>query len=75
METDIGPLYPNKDGSPFRNDQGVLINKPLGTYREFTVEDPAYANRGVQRFVVDMDTGDIYYSNVHYEESTWWIVQ
>jgi ribonuclease T1 len=56
--------YP-QDGTVFQNREGLLPKEGPGYYTEYTVENPAYTNRGVERLVVGA-TGDVYYTPDHY---------
>lgn len=40
---------------------------PKGNYREYTVETPGLNNRGAQRIVHNIDTGEKYYTGDHYK--------
>ncbi len=56
----------SKDGTTFRNDQGLLPQRGTGYYSEWTVEPaPGSPGRGTERLVVGSD-GDIYYTHNHY---------
>jgi RHS repeat-associated protein len=54
-----------KDGTLFRNIEGLLPTKPLGYYKEFTVAEPGATYRGAERLVVGGE-GEIYFSPDHY---------
>lgn len=60
--------YP-KDGSVFRNYEGVLPKQKRGYYHEFTVKTPGARNRGARRIVSGGDpatSGEYYYTDDHY---------
>jgi guanyl-specific ribonuclease Sa len=58
------------DGNIYRNDDGRL---PEGNYREYDVNPEGYVPEGggwdMERFTIDFDTGDVYYSPDHFEET------
>jgi ribonuclease T1 len=54
-----------QDGSIFRNAEGRLPEQPIGYYKEYTVPDPAYVTRGVQRIVTGAN-GEVYFTADHY---------
>jgi ribonuclease T1 len=56
--------YP-QDGTVFQNREGLLPKEGAGYYTEYTVENPAYTNRGVERLVVGSN-GEVYYTPDHY---------
>ena len=64
------PLY-SKDGSPFENSSLIDPNSQRlntgSTYTEWTVKTPGLGNRGERRIVLDMTTGQAYYSHDHYK--------
>jgi len=60
-----GPFPHKKDGTVFRNDPQVL--PPGGNYREYTVDTPGAPNRAQRRIVQDVDTGNMFYTDDHYE--------
>lgn len=64
-----GPFPYPKDGSVFRNYEGVLPKQNRGYYREFTVKTPGARNRGARRIVSGGDprtSGEYYYTDDHY---------
>lgn len=64
-----GPFPYPKDGSVFRNYEGVLPKQKRGYYHEFTVKTPAARNRGARRIVSGGDprtSGEYYYTDDHY---------
>ncbi|WP_414588573.1 ribonuclease domain-containing protein [Scytonema sp. PCC 10023] len=46
-----GPFPHAKDGTVFRNLEGLLPLQPLGYYREYTVETPGATDRGSRRLI------------------------
>jgi ribonuclease T1 len=47
-----GPFpYPRKDGTVFGNRERLLVPKPRGYYREYTVKTPRSRDRGARRIV------------------------
>jgi ribonuclease T1 len=64
-----GPFSYPKDGSVFRNYEGVLPKQKRGYYHEFTVKTPGARNRGARRIVSGGDpatSGEYYYTDDHY---------
>ena len=64
-----GPFPYPKDGSVFRNYEGVLPKQKRGYYHEFTVKTPGARNRGARRIVAGGDpatSGEYYYTDDHY---------
>ncbi|HYD94050.1 MAG TPA: ribonuclease [Noviherbaspirillum sp.] len=64
-----GPFPYRKDGSVFRNYEGVLPKQKRGYYHEFTVPTPGARNRGARRIVAGGDprtSGEYYYTEDHY---------
>ena len=64
-----GPFPYPKDGSVFRNYEGVLPKQKRGYYHEFTVKTPGARNRGARRIVSGGDpatSGEYYYTDDHY---------
>jgi hypothetical protein len=55
-----------RDGSIFRNDQGLLPAKPNGYYREFVHRTPGIDHVGPQRVVIGRG-GEVYYTPDHYD--------
>ena len=64
-----GPLPYAEDGQTFQNREGLLPQKPLGYYREYTVETPGSPDRGARRLVIG-DGGETYYTDDHYASFT-----
>ncbi len=61
-----GGLFPHpKDGSVFKNLEGLLPLETLGYYREYTVKTPGATDRGSRRLITGQN-GDMYYTNAHY---------
>ncbi len=60
-----GPYPYRKDGSTFQNREGILPDRDLGHYREFTVDTPGSSDRGARRIVAG-DDGERYYTDDHY---------
>lgn len=64
---DAGGPYPyDKDGSTFRNDEGLLPDRESGYYAEYTVPNPGEGDRGPRRIVVGGD-GEMYWTADHYQ--------
>jgi ribonuclease T1 len=64
-----GPFPYAKDGTVFRNYEGVLPKQKRGYYHEFTVKTPGARNRGARRIVSGGDpatSGEYYYTEDHY---------
>jgi ribonuclease T1 len=64
-----GPYPYPKDGSVFRNYEGVLPKQKRGYYHEFTVKTPGARNRGARRIISGGDpqtSGEYYYTDDHY---------
>jgi ribonuclease T1 len=64
-----GPFPYPKDGSVFRNYEGVLPKQKRGYYHEFTVKTPGERSRGARRIVSGGDpasSGEYYYTDDHY---------
>ncbi len=59
------PLPYAEDGQTFQNREGLLPAKPLGYYREYTVETPGSPDRGARRLVIGQG-GETYYTDDHY---------
>jgi ribonuclease T1 len=62
---DGGPYPYRQDDGVFQNREGILPDRPLGTYREYTVETPRSPDRGARRLVVG-DGREVYYTDDHY---------
>ena len=64
-----GPFRYDKDGSVFRNREGLLPEQPAGYYAEYTVPTPGANDRGARRIVAGgrpRGMGDNYYTDDHY---------
>ena len=66
-----GPFpYPHKDGSVFGNRERILVTKPRGFYREYTVRTPGVRHRGARRIVCGgskpKDPEACFYTDDHY---------
>jgi len=64
-----GPFPYSKDGTVFRNYEGVLPKQKRGYYHEFTVKTPGARNRGARRIVSGGNprtSGEYYYTDDHY---------
>jgi ribonuclease T1 len=63
---DAGGPYPfDRDDLVFENREGLLPDRDLGHYREYTVITPGESTRGARR-VVAGDDGELYYTADHY---------
>lgn len=60
-----GPFPYQRDGSIFRNREGLLPRRGRGYYREYTVRTPGARDRGARRIVAGKD-GEFYYTADHY---------
>lgn len=60
-----GPFPYDKDGTVFRNDEGLLPDEPRGYYHEYTVPTPGESDRGARRIVAARD-GTLYWTGDHY---------
>jgi ribonuclease T1 len=60
-----GPFPYAKDGAVFGNREGLLIAKPQGYYREYTVITSGARDRGARRIIVGKN-GEYYYTDDHY---------
>ena len=60
-----GPYPYRQDDGVFGNREGLLPDRPSGTYREYTVETPGSPDRGARRLVI-ADGHDVYYTDDHY---------
>jgi ribonuclease T1 len=60
-----GPFSYAKDGSKFKNREGLLPTQPLGYYLEYTVETPGVSDRGSRRLIIGQN-GEMYYTADHY---------
>jgi ribonuclease T1 len=64
-----GPFAYEKDGTVFRNREGLLPRRPHGYYAEYTVPTPGARDRGARRIVAGgrpRGMGDNYYTDDHY---------
>lgn len=64
-----GDLPYEEDGGTFQNREGLLPDRPLGYYSEYTVETPGSLDRGARRLVIG-DGGETYYTADHYSSFT-----
>ncbi len=60
-----GPFPYARDGSEFRNREGLLPARPRGYWREYTVKTPGARDRGARRIVAGAG-GELYYTDDHY---------
>jgi ribonuclease T1 len=60
-----GPFPYARDGTVFRNREGLLPARPRGYYREYTVRTPGARDRGARRIVAGKG-GEYYYTHDHY---------
>jgi ribonuclease T1 len=60
-----GPFPYAKDGAVFGNRERLLIAKPHGYYREYTVKTPGARDRGARRIIAG-ENGEFYYTDDHY---------
>jgi ribonuclease T1 len=60
-----GPFPYARDGTVFRNREGLLPARPRGYYREYTVRTPGARDRGARRIVAGRG-GEYYYTRDHY---------
>lgn len=62
-----GPFPYRQDNTVFQNREGLLPQRPLGYYREYTVRTPGAPNRGARRFVTGGNPPEVfYYTEDHY---------
>ena len=62
-----GPFRYDRDGSIFQNREHRLPERPVGYYREDTVETPGSSDRGARRIVTGGDPPEVfYYTDDHY---------
>jgi ribonuclease T1 len=59
-----GPFPYSKDGTVFRNREGLLPQQSRGYYREYTVNTPGLSHRGARRIVAG--GGQYWYTADHY---------
>lgn len=63
---DVGGPYPHdQDDSAFSNREGILPDRPVGYYREYTVATPGSDDRGARRIVTGSG-GEFYWTDDHY---------
>ena len=60
-----GPFPYARDGTVFRNREGLLPARARGYYREYTVRTPGARDRGARRIVAGRG-GEYYYTHDHY---------
>jgi ribonuclease T1 len=60
-----GPFPYDKDGTTFQNREGILPDRQMGYYAEYTVITPGSPDRGARRIVAGAD-GEMYYTDDHY---------
>lgn len=61
-----GPFPYDQDGQTFENREGILPDRPMGYYHEYTVETPGSDDRGARR-IVSGEEGERYYTDNHYD--------
>ncbi|MCC5795828.1 MAG: hypothetical protein JJU48_00705 [Methylophaga sp.] len=63
-----GPFPYDRDGITFQNRERLLPNKPMGYYREYTVDTPGLSHRGPRRVVTGGHPPEVYYyTEDHYK--------
>lgn len=60
-----GPFPFDRDDLIFENREGLLPDRSIGHYREYTVITPGENDRGARRIVAGID-GELYYTADHY---------
>ena len=60
-----GPYPFRQDDGVFGNREGVLPDRPDGTYREYTVVTPGSSDRGARRLIIAGGRA-LYYTDDHY---------
>jgi ribonuclease T1 len=60
-----GPFPYPKDGTVFRNREGLLPKQPRAYYKEYTVKTPGVQHRGARR-IIGGSGGEFYYTDDHY---------
>lgn len=65
-----GPYPFDKDDTTFQNREGFLPDEAGGYYREYTVITPGLNHRGARR-IVSGASGELYYTDDHYESFSW----
>lgn len=62
-----GPFPYRQDGTTFQNRERLLPQRPLGYYREYTIDTPGSRTRGARRWVTGGDPPEVfYYTDDHY---------
>ena len=61
-----GPFPFDRDGITFKNREGLLMDKPAGYWKEYTVITPGERSRGARRIVAG-SKGERYYTDDHYQ--------
>ncbi len=61
-----GPFGYDQDGATFENREGILPDRPAGTYTEYTVITPGSPDRGARRIVAG-DPGELFWTADHYD--------
>ncbi len=62
---DGGPFPYDRDGVTFENREGLLPDRDVGYYAEYTVPTPGSDDRGPRRIVTG-DDGELYWTADHY---------
>ena len=63
-----GPFEHHQDGGVFGNREGLLPSRPVGYYREYTVETPRLPHRGARRIITGGSPPEVwYYTDDHYD--------
>ena len=65
-----GPFPYRQDGAVFENREGILPDRPSGSYHEYTVPTPGSSDRGARRIVTGAD-GEMYWTADHYDSFSW----
>ena len=60
-----GPFPYTKDGTVFKNLEGLLPTQPLQYYRKYIVQTPGATDRGDRRLITGQN-GEMYYTEDHY---------
>lgn len=61
-----GPFPHDEDDGVFANREGLLPDRGLGYYREYTVDTPGSQDRGARRIVTG-SAGEYYWTEDHYQ--------
>ena len=61
-----GPFPYGQDGARFENREGILPDRPSGSYAEYTVETPGSPDRGARRIVTG-DPDELFWTEDHYD--------